>query len=114
MGNDSPARSLKAARHGALEKRLPALDVESGGLGVGEVGFVGLKSLLDLRGGELLNLLRGTADEGAGVEEGVELVEDRGEEFGATDAVEEVVVFTELLDVVGGLVGEDTWDGRLC
>lgn len=72
------------------------------------MGFVRLQSLLDLGRSELLDLLRGTADESAGVKEGVELVENGGKERGAADAVEEVVVLAELLDVVGGLVGKDT------
>ena len=71
--------------------------------------LVRLQRLLNLGGGELLHLLGSAADEGAGVQEAVELIQDRGEEGGAADAVQEVVVLALLLDVVGGLVGEDTW-----
>lgn len=78
------------------------------GLGSSEISLVGLQSLLDLGRGEFLDLLRGTTDKGAGVEESVELAEDRGEELGAADAVEEVVILAVLLNVVGGLVREDT------
>ena len=84
------------------------LDVEIRGLGLEEMLLVGLQGLLDLGRGEFLDLLGRTANEGAGVEEGVELVQDRGEEGGAADALDEVVVLSELLDVVGGLVGENT------
>jgi hypothetical protein len=56
-------------------------------------------------------LLGGTADKGAGVQEAVKFTEDGVEEFGAADAVEEVVVFSLLLDVVGCLVGEDACVG---
>lgn len=84
------------------------LDVESRGFGLGNLGLIRLESLLHLGGGELFHLLRSAADEGAGFEESVELVQDRSEEGSATDAVEQVVVLAELLDVVGGLVGEDT------
>lgn len=88
--------------------RIIRLDVQRSGLGLGDLRGVRLESGGNLGGGELLNLLGGTADEGAGVEELVQLGEDRGEEGGAADALEEVVVLAELLDVVGGLVGEDT------
>lgn len=69
---------------------------------------VGLDGGGDLGGGELLNLLGGTADESRGVQEGFQLGENGVEEGGAADALEQVVVLAELLDVVGGLVGEDT------
>ena len=90
-------------------RRMEVLDVERGGLGLGQVRLVRLQRLLNLGGGELLHLLGSAADEGAGVQEAVELIQDRGEEGGAADAVQEVVVLALLLDVVGGLVGEDTW-----
>lgn len=84
------------------------LYVEGRGLGLGDLGLVGLEGLLHFGGEELLNLLGSTADEGAGVKESIKLIQDGGEESSATDAVEQVVVQAELLDVVGGLVGEDT------
>lgn len=62
----------------------------------------------NLGGGELLDLLGSTADEGAGVEKGVELGDDRVEESGTADTVKEVVVLALPLDVVGSLVREDT------
>lgn len=77
-----------------------SLDVKSGGLGLEEVLLVGLKSFLDFRRCKLLHLLGSTADEGAGVEESIEFVEDGGEEGGAADAFDQIVVLSELLDVV--------------
>lgn len=68
---------------------------------------VGLDGGGDLGGGELLNLLGSTANEGRGVEEIVQLGENGVEECGAADALEQVVVLAVLLDVVGSLVGED-------
>lgn len=76
------------------------LDVKSGGLGLEEVLLVGLKCLLDLCRCELLHLLGSAADEGAGVEESIEFVKDGGEEGGAADAFDQIVVLSELLDVV--------------
>lgn len=83
------------------------LDMKSRRLRLGEMGLIRLKNLLDLCRDEFLNLLRGAADEGARVEEGFELAQDGAEELGAADALEQVVVLAVLLDVVGGLVGED-------
>lgn len=65
---------------------------------------VRLESLLDFGRSKFLNLLRGTTHKGAGVEKGVELVENRTEESSAADAVEKVVVLAVLLDIIGGLV----------
>lgn len=58
------------------------------GLALGDVLGIRPDSRRNLGGGELLNLLGRTADEGRGVEEGVQLGEDGVEEGGATDAVE--------------------------
>jgi hypothetical protein len=69
--------------------------------------LVRLKCLLDLCRRKLLHLLGSTADEGAGIEESIKLVKDGGEEGGATDAFDQIVVLSELLDVVRCLVGED-------
>lgn len=82
--------------------------MQSRGLALGNVRGVGLDGGSDLGGGELLDLLGRTTDEGGGVEEGVQLGENGVEECGAADALEQVVVLAELLDVVGSLVGEDT------
>lgn len=72
------------------------------------MGSVRLQRGSHLSRGELLHLLRGTADKSTGVEQAVQLREDGVEEGGAADALEQVVVLALLLDVVGGLVGEDT------
>lgn len=77
-------------------------------LRLGQGGLVRLECVLHLGRDELLDLLRSTASEGARVEEGVQFTQDGGKELGATDALQEVVVLAVLLDVVGGLVGEDT------
>ena len=87
------------------------LNAERRGLSLGKGRGIWLEGLLDLSGGELLDLLGGTADEGAGVEEGVEFAQDGVEECGAADALEQVVVLSVLLDIVCRLVGEDTCDG---
>lgn len=84
-----------------------ALDVKSRGLGLGNFRGVGLKSLGHFDAGELLDLLRSTTNEGAGVKKAIQFGEDRTEELGAADTVEEVVVLTVLLNIVGGLVRED-------
>lgn len=81
--------------------------MQSGGLGLGDLCGIRLESGGNFGRGELLDLLGGTADEGAGVEEGVQLGDDGVEECGAADTVEKVVVLALLLDVVGGLVGEN-------
>ena len=86
----------------------PHLNVQSRGLPLGNVRGVGFDGGSDLGGGELLDLLGRTTDEGGGVEESVQLGENRVEECGAADALEEVVVLAKLLDVVGSLVREDT------
>lgn len=83
--------------------------MQSRGLALGNVLRVGLDGGGNLGGGELLDLLRGTADESAGVQEGVELRNDGLEEGGAADTLDQVIVLALLLDVVGSLVGEDTW-----
>ena len=85
------------------------LDMERRRLRLGDMGLIKLQGLLDLRRDELLNLLRGTAHKGARVEEGFELTQDGAEELGAADALEQVVVLAVLLDIVGGLVGEDAY-----
>lgn len=79
------------------------------GLPLGNVRSVRLESGSHLGRGELLHLLRGAADESAGVEQAVQLGQNGVEEGGAADALEQVVVLALLLDVVGGLVGEDAW-----
>lgn len=81
--------------------------MQSRGLALGNVRSVGLDGGGDLGGGELLDLLGGTANEGRGVEEVIQLGKDGVEESGAADALEQVVVLAVLLDVVGSLVGED-------
>ena len=48
------------------------LNAKRRGLSLGNGSGIWLEGLLDLSGGELLDLLGGTADEGARVEEGVE------------------------------------------
>jgi hypothetical protein len=83
--------------------------VQSRGLALGNVRGVGLDGGSDLGGGELLDLLGSTADESRGVQEVVQLGENGVEEGGAADALEQVVVLAVLLDVVGGLVGEDAY-----
>jgi hypothetical protein len=85
--------------------------VQSRGLTLGNNSSVGLDGGSHLGSGELLNLLGSTANEGAGVEEGLELGDDGVEEGSAADTLDEVVVLTLLLDVVGSLVGEDTCIG---
>jgi hypothetical protein len=82
--------------------------VQSRGLALGNDSGVGLDGGSHLGSGELLNLLGSTANKGAGVEEGLELGNDGVEEGGAADTLDEVVVLTLLLDVVGSLVGENT------
>lgn len=78
---------------------------------LGEIRLVRLKSALDFSRGKFLDLLRGATGEGAGVQKGIELIQDGREESSATDAVDQVVVFSLLLDVVCCLVGEDTCFG---
>ena len=80
------------------------------GLAVLQALLVRLKRVLHLGRGELLHLLGSAADKGARVKEGIELGQNGAEELGATDTFEQVVVLSVLLDVVGGLVGEDTCD----
>ncbi len=82
------------------------------GLALGNVLGIRLDSGRNLGSGELLNLLGRTADEGRGIEEGVQLGEDGVEEGRAADAVEQVVVLAVLLDVVGGLVRKDACGGK--
>ena len=89
------------------------LDMERRRLRLGDMGLIKLQGLLDLRRDELLNLLRGAAHEGARVEEAFELTQDGAEELGAADALEQVVVLAVLLDIVGGLVGEDAYGDKL-
>jgi hypothetical protein len=85
-----------------------SLNVQGRGLALGDELCVRLDGGGNLGGGELLDLLRGTADESAGVKEGVELGNDGLEEGSAANTLDQVVVLALLLDVVGGLVGEDT------
>ena len=87
------------------------LDVKSRGLGLGQLRLVRLQRLLNLSGSELLHLLGRAAHEGARVQEAVQLVQDRGEEGGAADSVEEVVVLAVFLYLVGGFVREDACFG---
>jgi hypothetical protein len=85
------------------------LDVQGRGLALGNDVSVGLDGSGNFGRGELLHLLGSAADEGAGIQEGIQLGDDGVEEGGAADALDQVVVLALLLDVVGGLVGEDTW-----
>jgi hypothetical protein len=71
---------------------------------------VRLEGSSHLGGSELLDLLGSTADESAGVKEAVELGENGLEEGSAADTLDQVVVLTLLLNVVGSLVGEDAWE----
>jgi hypothetical protein len=82
--------------------------MQSRSFALGNDSGVGLDGSSHLGSGELLNLLGSTANKGAGVEKGLELGNDGVEEGGAADTLDEVVVLTLLLDVVGSLVGEDT------
>lgn len=82
--------------------------MQSRSLSLGQRRLVRLEGVLHLGRGELLDLLGSTADESARVKEGVELAQNGGEELSATDALQQVVVLSVLLDIVGGLVGEDT------
>lgn len=75
---------------------------------LGKILLIRLDSSHDLSGSKLLHLLWRTTNEGTGVEQCVQLRQDGTEECGAADPLDQVVVFTLLLDVVGGLVGEDT------
>lgn len=86
-----------------------ALDVQGSGLRLGNVRGVRLKGGSHLRAGEPFHLLWGATDKGTGVEEALQLGEDRVEEGGAADTLEQVIVLALLLDVVGGLVGEDAY-----
>ena len=86
------------------------LNMQDRGLPVKQNGLVRLKRVLHLGRGELLHLLGSAADKSARVKEGIELGQNGAEELGATDTFEQVVVLSVLLDVVGGLVGEDTCD----
>jgi hypothetical protein len=85
------------------------LDVQRSSFRLGKILLIRLDSSNDLSGSKLLHLLRRTANEGTGVEQSVQLRQDGTEECGAADTLDQVVVFALLLDVVGGLVGEDTW-----
>lgn len=90
-------------------RQRPALNVQGSGLGLGNVRSIRLESGSDLGSGELLHLLRGPTNKGTGVEEALKLGDDGVEEGGAADTVEQVVVLALLLDVVGGLVGENAY-----
>lgn len=83
--------------------------MESRGLRICDLRGVRLEGGNHFSRSELLHLLRGAADKGTGVEEAVQFRDDRVEEGGAANALEQVVVLALLLDVVGGLVGEDTY-----
>lgn len=85
------------------------LHVQGSGLSLGNARSVRLERGSNLGSRELLNLLRGAANEGTGVEKGLQLGDNGLEEGGAADALEQVVVLALLLDIVGGLVGEDTY-----
>lgn len=78
-------------------------------LSLGDMVVVRLQRSADFGRGELLDLLRSTSDESAGVKECVQLIDDRVEELGTTDTLDQVVVSTVFLDIVRGLVGEDTY-----
>ena len=78
------------------------------GLAVLQALLVRLKRFLHLGRSELLHLLGSAADKGARVKEGIELAQNRGEELGATDAFQQIVVLSVFLDIVRSLVGEDT------
>lgn len=82
--------------------------MQGSGLAVKQARLVWLKRVLHLGRGELLHLLGSAADKGARIKEGIELAQNRAEELGAADAFQQVVVLSMLLDVVCGLVGEDT------
>lgn len=84
------------------------LNEQGRGLALGNDARVGLDGRSHLGAGELLDLLRCAADEGGGVEKGVQLRDDGGEERVAADALDEVVVLALLLDVVGSFAGENT------
>lgn len=84
------------------------LNVQSRSLALGQRRLIRLKGVLHLGRGELLHLLGSSADKSARVKEGVEFAKNGGKEWCATDAFQQVVVLSVLLDVVGGLVGEDT------
>lgn len=89
--------------------KVGTLNVQGRRLTLGNGARVGLDGGSHLGAGELLDLLRSSADKSAGIQEGVQLRDDGVEEGGAADTLDQVVVLTLLLDVVGGLVGEDTW-----
>lgn len=56
---------------------------------------------------EAVDLLWGAADEASGVEQGVEVGDDRLKVRVGPDAVEQIILKTEALDLVSGFVGED-------
>lgn len=84
------------------------LDIQGGGLALGNVRGVGLDGSSDLGGGELLHLLRSAAHKGGRIQEVVQLWKDGVEERCAANPVKKVVVLAMFLDVVGSLVGENT------
>lgn len=86
---------------------LENLDRELGGLDVLDLVLVLLDGGVDPLGDELVDLLGGAADEGLGVEELGELVNDGGEVGVGLDTVDEVVLASLLLDDGAGLVRQD-------
>ena len=91
-----------------LRRTVLLLNRELGSLDVGKGSRVGLESGLDPLGDKAVDLLGGTADEGLGVEERVELGDNGGKVRLGLDALDEVVLAALLLDNSTGLVREDT------
>lgn len=69
---------------------------------------VGLEGSGHFSGGKLLNLLRGAADKSSSIQKGVQLGDDGLEESSAADTLDQIVVLALLLNIVGGLVRENT------
>lgn len=86
--------------------------MEISGHGSEKVLLVWLESILDFSGGKLFNLLRSTADKGAGIKKSVELAQDWREESSATDPLNQVIAFTLFLDAVCRLVRENACETR--
>lgn len=77
-------------------------------LSIDKQSFIRLKSVLDLAGSEFLHLLRSASNKSAGVKERIKLAQDRAKESGLAHPFKQVVVPPVFLDIVRGLVGEDT------
>lgn len=69
---------------------------------------VGLEGGGNFSGGKFLDLLRGAADKSGGVQKGIQLGNDGLEESSAADTLDQIVVLALLLNIVGGLVRENT------